>query len=137
MNTHTKNILLALLGVGVLIGGAVLLSGRAGTTANIPTASAGAGAALMEGSTQYIDIVAQGGFSPSVTIAKAGVPTVIRMHTENTYDCSSTVVIPDLGYEGRLKPTGVEEIPVPADKAQGTLRGVCSMGMYHFSVEFR
>ncbi len=96
----------------------------------------GSGSATIEDGVQYIDITAQGGYSPRVTKAQAGVPTIIRMKTQNTYDCSAALVIPDLKYQSFLSPTSVEEITVPADKAKGTLRGMCSMAMYHFQIDF-
>lgn len=94
------------------------------------------GTAVVENGVQYVDITARVGYAPRRIVAEKGRDTVIRIHTQNTYDCSSAVVIPSLGYEARLEPTGVAEVPVPAAKAQGTLEGLCSMGMYRFSVIF-
>lgn len=136
----TKLIIGSIVVVAVLIGGALMRTGSIGRlpaddVSNEHTATA-VGSAVIEGAMQYVDITARGGYSPKVTKAKAGVPTTIRMHTENTYDCSSALVIPALDVEVRLKAAGIEEIPVPVDKAGGTLEGLCSMGMYHFSVVF-
>lgn len=132
---------LAVLLVTLLVGAALLFGGggEAGTGSARGTAgktTANVGEAIMEDGVQYIDIEARGGYTPRTTRAQAGVPTVIRMTTDSTYDCSLALVIRDLEYQNFLPQTGVTEIEVPADKAQGTLRGMCSMAMYHFEVEF-
>jgi P-type Cu+ transporter len=85
---------------------------------------------------QVIDITAKGGYSPKVIEAKAGVPTILRVTTSGTFDCSASVVIPKLSYQKFLQPSGVEEIPISAQDAQGTLQGLCSMGMYGFQIKF-
>lgn len=85
---------------------------------------------------QIIDIFAKGGYSPRAVSAKAGIPTVLRVKTQGTFDCSSSLVIPNLRYQKFLAPTGTEEINLSAEQAQGTLQGLCSMGMYGFRVAF-
>lgn len=90
----------------------------------------------MEGGRQIIEIDAKGGYSPKLTTAKAGVPTVLRLKTNGTYDCSSAIAIPSIGFRKNLDATGITEVEVPINMAQGTLEGVCSMGMYSFSVRF-
>jgi plastocyanin domain-containing protein len=140
---QTKLTVLALVGVGVIIGGVLLFldDTKSTTVRDVPKleraqATASVGNAVMEDGVQYVDIVARGGYTPKVTKAHAGVPTVLRMKTENTFDCSLALVIPDLGFQEYLDRAGVKEIEVPADKAQGTLRGMCSMAMYHFQIDF-
>jgi plastocyanin domain-containing protein len=85
---------------------------------------------------QMIDITAKGGYSPRVVSAKAGIPTNLRVATNGTYDCSASLVIPKLSYQKFLQPTAIETITIPADKAEGTLQGLCSMGMYGFQIRF-
>ena len=58
------------------------------------------------------------------------------MVTENSYDCSTALVIPDIKFQKYLPRTGEELIEVPLEKTQGTLRGMCSMAMYHFQIDF-
>src|SRR5450759_1599075 len=72
---------------------------------------------------QIIDIRAKGGYSPRVVTAKAGVPTVLRITTNGTFDCSASLVIPKLSYQKFLQPSGTEEIAISAEQAQGTLQG--------------
>lgn len=86
---------------------------------------------------QLIDIRAKGGYLPRIISAKAGLPTILRMKTNNTYDCSASLVIPNLFYQNFLPPTGITEIEISADQARGTLRGLCSMGMYGFRIDFK
>jgi len=92
-------------------------------------------ATIVDG-TQVVDITAKGGYSPRVITAKAGVPTVLRVATQGTFDCSASIVIPTLGYQKFLKPTGIEDIAISAEQAQSTLQGTCSMGMYNFQIRF-
>lgn len=90
----------------------------------------------IENETQFIDLTAKGGYSPSRVEAQAGIPTTLRVTTNGTYDCSSALVIPELDYQTYLAPTGVELIQLSADQAQGTLKGMCSMGMFTFEIAF-
>jgi hypothetical protein len=86
---------------------------------------------------QIIDITARVGYSPRVVVAKAGVPTILRMTTDNTYDCSASLAIPKISYREFLPSSGVVEIPISAEQAQGTLDGLCAMGMYNFQIRFK
>ncbi|MBU1039068.1 hypothetical protein KKC17_02460 [Patescibacteria group bacterium] len=90
----------------------------------------------MEDGVQYINITAKGGYYPRSLLATANQPTVLRIKTNNTFDCSTALTIPKLNYQKFLSPSAVEEINLTATQAQGTLRGVCSMGMYSFAVKF-
>lgn len=89
-----------------------------------------------EGKKQIIEITAKGGYSPPTTIAKAGVPTILRMKTNGTYDCSSTLRIKSLNYNNNLPATGTTDIEVPPQAAGATIAGLCGMGMFHFSISF-
>ncbi len=126
-----KKIGLAIIIAALFIGGAILY--RSGGSAS----TAGAIRATTDASgQQIIDITARGGYSPRLIAAKAGVPTTLRVRTADTYDCSVSLVIPKLSYRKFLNSSGTEEIAIPADKATGTLNGVCGMGMYSFKVVF-
>lgn len=130
MNTR---VIISLAISAVLIGWAfwfVSLKPDATTNVAAPTAT------IIDGK-QIIDITAKGGYSPRVVVAKAGVPTVLRVNTNGTFDCSASVVIPKLSYQKFLKPTGTEEIAITAEQAQGTLQGLCAMGMYNFQIKFQ
>ncbi len=84
---------------------------------------------------QYITILAKGGYSPSVTNAESGIPTILIMKTDNTYDCSLALVIRSINFQEMLEPNGEKVIDLGTPKP-GTLRGLCSMGMYNFSINF-
>lgn len=117
----------------VLVGWAFwLVSAR---SASIGTEGGVPAAVIVDGQ-QVIDITAKGGYSPRVVVAKAGIPTVLRVNTSGTFDCSASLVIPSLSYQKFLSSSGTEEILIPAEKATGTLQGLCSMGMYGFQIKF-
>lgn len=86
---------------------------------------------------QIIDITAKGGYAPRVVLAKADVPTVVRVTTSGTFDCSASLVVPALSYQKFLQPSGIEDIAISAEQAVGTLQGLCLMGMYGFQIKFQ
>ena len=90
----------------------------------------------MENGKQIITISAKGGYSPRITNAKAGIPTVIKMDTQGTFDCSSALSIPSMGYRKNLPPSGETLIDVPPQEAGASMRGLCAMGMYNFVINF-
>lgn len=126
-----KNIGFSILVSTILIATALVFVGSRKT----PTETAPL--ALQEGERQIVDITARGGYSPRLVEAQAGKETLLRVTTKDTYDCSISLVIPKLKYDKFLSSTGVEEIIIPAEKATGTLNGLCSMGMYSFKVVFK
>ncbi len=91
----------------------------------------------MDNDKQIIEINAKGGYNPTVSLAKANVPTVLRVKTSSTFDCSSSLRIPSLGYFKNLPPTGTTDIDIPVQQPGATLSAVCGMGMYNFSVQFK
>lgn len=84
---------------------------------------------------QIIEIKAKGGYLPRRSTAKAGLPTILRFNTQGTFDCSSSVRIPELNISRSLPLSGVTDIELVSNQI-GLLRGSCSMGMYPFEVEF-
>lgn len=126
----TKPILVSIVVSVLLIGGALWLA----TQSSGGTASA---AATIVDGVQYVDIAAKGGYSPRVVTAKAGMPTVLRVKTNGTFDCSASLVIPKLSYQKFLQPSGTEEIRIGSEQAQGTMQGLCSMAMYNFQIRFQ
>lgn len=128
-----KSIIISLTISAFLIGGAfVLLSQRsvANNGATVPTAT------IVDGK-QFIDITAKGGYVPREVVAKAGIPTILRVTTNGTFDCSSGLVIPKLSYQKALQSSGTEDIAISAEQATGTLQGLCTMGMYNFQIKFQ
>ena len=88
------------------------------------------------GEKQVVDILAKGSYQPKKTIATAGVPTVLRLNTNGTFDCTSSVRIPSMGINQILAPSGTTEIDLGIPKV-GKLKGVCAMGMYSFEIDFQ
>jgi uncharacterized protein len=84
---------------------------------------------------QYVTINARGGYSPRVSVAQAGIPTKLIVKTNNTFDCSLSLVIRSINYQKILAQTGEEIIDLGIPK-NSTLQGLCSMGMYSFTINF-
>jgi sulfite exporter TauE/SafE len=76
------------------------------------------------------------GYTPRRLKAKAGVPVLLNIVTQNTYSCSRDLVIPALGIEKLLPANGTVPINIPAQPAGTIMRFSCSMGMYTGMIEF-
>lgn len=85
---------------------------------------------------QYITINAKGGYSPRVSKSLAGIPTKIIIKTNNTFDCSASLVVRSLNFQKILPQTGEEIIDAGIPTAGSVVQGVCSMGMYSFVINF-
>jgi plastocyanin domain-containing protein len=85
---------------------------------------------------QYITVDARGGYFPQVSTAQSGIPSKLVMKTYNTFDCSASLVIRDLGYRKILDMNSKETIDLGTPEAGKIVQGVCSMGMYSFQVRF-
>ena len=117
---------------GTLIGGAILYSGFGSSGAVDGPAN---NVNIVDGK-QVVEISVKGGYRPQKSVAKAGVPTIVRLSTNGTYDCSSSVRIPSIGFSKFLPPSGTTDVDLGSPQA-GVLRGMCGMGMYTFEVNFR
>ncbi|MEK7144919.1 MAG: cupredoxin domain-containing protein [Patescibacteria group bacterium] len=127
-----KPLQLALIISATLIGGAILLTLNKSGAQEVPATN---NVSIVDGQ-QIIDITAKGGYTPRTSTAKAGIPTVLRFHTNGTFDCSSYIRIPSMGVSQALPSTGTVDIAVTDPKA-GALIGMCGMGMYPFQVNFQ
>jgi plastocyanin domain-containing protein len=125
-----KSIIYSILVAIMLIGGAFLIAGKGGDNAGF----GGENVSIVDGK-QIIVINAKGGYQPRKSIAKAGLPTVIRFDTKGTFDCSLSVRIPSMKISKLLPQTGSTDIDIGSSKA-GTLNGSCGMGMYPFEINF-
>lgn len=85
---------------------------------------------------QIIEIQAKGGYQPRMSVAKQGLPTVIRFNTSGTFDCSSSVRIPSMNISRILPQSGITDIDIGSPQV-ATLKGTCGMGMYPFEVDFK
>jgi hypothetical protein len=91
---------------------------------------------ITENGVQIINLQAKGGYSPQRTVARAGVPTVLRFSTNGTFDCSLSVRISSINYSKVLPQTGSTDVDLGVQKV-GLFRGSCGMGMYPFEVDFQ
>ena len=85
---------------------------------------------------QYVTISAYHGYSPTQVTAAANLQTVLEMSTNNTYDCSSSLVLRSENYKNILPATGITNIPLGVKKPGENMVGLCSMGMYSFTINF-
>jgi plastocyanin domain-containing protein len=122
--------------------GALALAGAAGAfllnsgTGNKVAASAAVSSAHSSAGKQIIEITAKDGYSPSLIKAKAGIPILLKVKTQDTQDCSTAFTIPSFGIQAGLPATGVTEFDIPAQKAGDTIEGSCQMSMSRFTIEF-
>jgi plastocyanin domain-containing protein len=125
---------ISIIAVVVLIGGVFMLTkGNSQTQAD--TQVAANNVTVVDGK-QIITINAKGGYQPRKSVAKSGIPTVLRFDTNGTFDCSSTVRIPSMNISKTLPQTGSTDIDLGTQQI-ATLQGTCGMGMYPFEVEFK
>lgn len=115
---------------GVIIVGAVFI-GNNGNSQNYVQGNN----VTMVGDKQIIVVRAKGGYGPRKSVAKAGIPTILRVDTNGTFDCSSIVRIPSMSIFKNLPQTGSTEIDLGSPKV-GVLQGICGMGMYRFEIDF-
>src|SRR3989344_7407585 len=121
-NGMNKPILISIAISTLLIIGMIwFVSGRVGASDDL---AGGASTVSIVGGKQIIDITAKGGYSPRVVLARAGMPTTLRVKPNGTLDCSASLVIPKLSYQKFLQPSGTEEIAVSPEQAQGTMQGL-------------
>ncbi len=129
-----KNLGIAV-GVGALIIlGAFLLREKPADMAKVVPTAISSNVTMQEGK-QVVTIDAKGGYLPEVSVAQAGVPTIVRFNTTGTFDCSASVRIPSRDVSQVLPQTGTTDIDVGIN-APGPLEGSCGMGMYPFAIEF-
>ncbi len=129
-----KGTIISIAVAALLIGGVTFLGKGGDETVEIqPSTSIEGG---MSVNSQVIEINAKGGYSPRKISAKAGIPTTIKVITRGTFDCSSALTIPSIGYRKNLPPSGVTDIEIPPQAAGTSLEGMCQMGMYSFAINF-
>lgn len=130
-----KGIVPAIIISVAIIGGALILTRNTGADGTVVRPVDAGNVSIING-TQIVEINAKGGYQPRVSVAKAGMPTVVRFNTRGTFDCSSSIRIPSMGISKFLPQTGSTDIDL-GTRGAGTLSGSCGMGMYPFSIEFQ
>lgn len=119
----------------LLIGGAIIFTNKNNSSIKPNEESNVQNVSILDGK-QIIEIKAKGGYTPRVSIAKAGIPTIVRFNTNGTFDCSASVRIPSLNIFSVLSNSGSKDIDLGIQKV-GTLQGSCGMGMYPFEIQFQ
>jgi plastocyanin domain-containing protein len=126
-----KTVLAVIIGV-VIIGGALLFTGKGSPkVTDVPVNNV----TIVDGK-QIIEISAKGGYQPRKSVAKAGIPTIIRFDTKGTFDCSSSVRIPSMNISQILPQSGSTDIDIGTQQV-AVLKGSCGMGMYPFEIDFQ
>lgn len=117
----------------LIIGGSIVLTQNGGGSGgeDVPENNV----TIVDGK-QIITIRARGGYQPRRSVAKAGLPTILRFDTSGTFDCSSSVIVPSLKISEQLPLTGSTDVAIGV-ATLGVLQGSCGMGMYPFSVDFQ
>jgi len=134
-NPNTS-IIISILLAGLIVAGAIYFTSKSssqGTNRNVEEENVN-NISIVDGK-QIIELKAKGGYSPAHSFAKAGIPTILRINTKGTFDCSSSVRIPSMGIGQNLPLTGATDIDLGIQPA-GTLQGACGMGMYPFDIKF-
>jgi plastocyanin domain-containing protein len=127
-----KTIVISIIVAGLLIAGAVMFSRNGDNSALLPN---GNNVRVVDGK-QIVEISAKGGYQPRKSVARAGIPTILRFDTNGTFDCSASVRVPSMDISKTLPQTGFTDIDIGSQKV-ATLQGTCGMGMYPFEVEFK
>jgi plastocyanin domain-containing protein len=133
INKNSLNII-AIVFVVVIVGifGFVAMSSSNNTSSSNSTGTT----VTQEGDKQVLELTAKGGYSPGTVTAEANKPTILRVKTNNTFDCSSSLNIPSLSVRKSLPSTGTTDIEIAAQAPGTSIKGTCGMGMYNFTIKF-
>lgn len=129
-----RTIIGSILVMVLAVGGIFVLLREGGSPSS--SASSGQRNVSMVDGKQVIEITAKGGYAPRVTTARANIPTVINVKTNGTFDCSSALTMPAVGFRKNLPPSGITQIELPPQRSGAMVKGICAMGMYSFAVNF-
>ena len=78
-----------------------------------------------ENGVQNLAVLAKGGYFPLTMRAKAGVPTVLRLYTNKTYDCGRAFFLPELRKQATLPVKGATAFTLGPQKAGTSIFGTC------------
>lgn len=134
MKKNLGPLILVLIFIGITVGAFLLSKNSLNSEArsSMPTSDN----LLLENGVQTISINAKGGYFPRNTNARANTPSILKIKTNSTFDCSASIVIPSIGYKNNLPSSGETSINLPPQKPGSSIKGLCSMGMYSFTINF-
>jgi len=81
------------------------------------------------GGSQEIEVIVQGGYSPSRLVVRRGVPVRLKFRRLESASCSERVLFPDFAVAKKLPQNEVTTIEFTPDRT-GTFPFSCAMGMY-------
>ncbi len=85
---------------------------------------------VLQDGVQKATVVVSGGYSPATLTMRPGTPIVLSFDRQETGECTSHVVFPDLALDASLPGDAVTEVRLPALKA-GDYPFACGMNMVH------
>lgn len=89
----------------------------------------GAAARTAVGGVQELEVVVQGGYSPSRIVVRRDQPVRLNFRRLETASCSERVIFPDFDIARKLPTNEVTTVEFTPDK-DGTYTFSCGMGMY-------
>lgn len=89
-----------------------------------------------ENGVQKITLKAGLGYSPNRIAAQSNLPTKLEIKTNNTYDCTAYLNIPQLDIKKFLPPTGTTEIDLSNRESGDIIEGYCGSDTYKFVIKF-
>ncbi|WP_225838790.1 heavy metal translocating P-type ATPase [Streptomyces sp. NK08204] len=84
--------------------------------------------ARIEGGVQRAEVTVRGGYSPDVIVVRQGIPAELVFDRQETGECTSRVVFPDLHLSAALPAYARTTVRVSPDRA-GSFRFACGMNM--------
>ena len=126
-----RSIFLSLVAASVLILSIIFFASGKTNNQNVPVNNV-----TIQNGVQIVEITAKGGYTPRKSSAKAGLQTILRVDTNGTFDCSSSIRIPSKNISKLLPSSGVTDLDLGITNA-GILAGTCGMGMYPFEIDFQ
>jgi len=81
------------------------------------------------------NMTAKGGYYPDVIEIESDKPAILAIHTDNTYDCSGAISIPDLDIDMVLPPSGDTDIEIPSLKSGVIIKGGCTGSTHGFKIK--
>src|SRR6266487_1557263 len=86
--------------------------------------------AQLDGGVQRVTVTVKGGYSPDVISVRQGVPLEIEFDRQESGDCTSRVVFPDLAVSAALPAFGRTTVRLDPARA-GSFGFACGMNMIH------
>lgn len=114
------------LDVAILVGAALMIGGLAWYF----FAPRRAHAATVSAGVQQIEVMVRGGYSPNIIEVRQGIPVEIEFDRQETGDCSSRVVFPDLQLSAALPAHQRTTVRFTPEQA-GSFGFACGMNMIH------